>query len=277
MIVQFRTVLLFSPVLAAVLLSGCATVQRNTSCDSVPCDAMASSRLDVEHGAKIPVIDFAGAMIGVQDKIALLDFRANNHNISPATEREVTRYMRANRLTDTKLRVNQYDPIGELQRLVRNEQIAAPVRYTFGTYDWLRYTLLPGRLLGGDNYSPFTNSIHLYSDIPEIGLSQAAYAKDVKNRRFPSLYAASQQLPGPMGSISKIRASSEVLRYTGQTGGPAAVSNAKKILGPDLTGTLGAQALGFLPGGSAIGRTVGGLANHAFNGLRQLNASVLGN
>lgn len=37
-------------------------------------------------------------------------------------------------------------------------------RYSIGMLSWLQYTLLPGRLFGGDHYNPYSNTISLYSD-----------------------------------------------------------------------------------------------------------------
>src|SRR6056297_292372 len=47
-------------------------------------------------------------------------------------------------------------------------------RYTAGVYNGLKYTLLPGRLLGGDWYNPFTNTTHIYSDLAPVAIARTA-------------------------------------------------------------------------------------------------------
>ena len=62
-------------------------------------------------------------------------------------------------------------------------------------YEVITYTILPGRLFGGDHYNPFTNTIHLYSGHASIALHEGAHAKDSAESPFPGLYAASRMLP----------------------------------------------------------------------------------
>ena len=265
---SFAVTLLISSIM---LLTGCATTRSsNHHCDAANgCDAMAScdglpsSGPFIRRGKENVVVDTIGRVMGLGNKLALMDLRADSHYISPSTEREVVRYLRSNSMNDVMLRLNQYDPIGEWDRLTKNKRIAAPFRYTVGTYDWLKYTLIPGRIVGGDWYSPYTNTIHLYSDIPSIGLSQAAYAKDVRNRHYPGVYAASQQLPGPQSVWSKALAQKEIVAYSGRTGGPRAAEDAKRMLSSDLAGSLGQQTLGFLPGGAVYSRAAGAAVNNA--------------
>ena len=258
-----------------------------TDCDAMPCDCDGGCDLccddpcgdacdanpglfsrQLVRGRPIKLLDDIGSVIGFANKIALWDLRADCHRITPQTEREVLTYLRRNGLTTTLVRSNQYDPIGEWERLVANKRMAAPWKYTFGTYDWLKYTLIPGRVLGGDWYNPFTDTVHLYSDIPSIALAKAAYAKDVHSRTLPGTYAAGQDTP-ILGLWHESLANTEVLRYLEKNGTDTDVVQARQVLYPDFGGALGAQVLGFLPYGSVYGRAAGAVGGHAYRELTQ--------
>jgi hypothetical protein len=241
-------------------------------CDSIggPCDACdalpARGSGQLARGRRIKWLDDLGSFVGTVNKIALWDKRADNHRVSPQTERAVLTYLRRNQLDSVLVRSNQYDPLGEWKRLVANKRMAAPWKYTFGTYDWLRYTLVPGRVFGGDWYNPFTDSVHLYSDIPAIGLAKAAYAKDVHGREYPGTYASVQDTP-LLGLWHETLANQEAIRYVKRTGTRADVAEAERILIPDFGGAIGAQALGFLPYGHVYGRAAGALGGHVYREL----------
>ena len=272
--------------LASVSLTGCQSIHGgrkacdqaslcDSACDSMPigfdesCDwgGCTSGSVKLVRGRENAVLDGLGSMLGSINKLALWDRRADNHSISPQTEQAVVQYLNQNGLSSTLVRSNQYDPIGEWRRLSSNKSMSAPLRYTFGTYDWLKYTILPGRLIGGDWYNPFSDTVHLYSDIPTIGLAKAAYAKDVHSRPDPAGYAASQDFP-IFGLYHETLANREVLRFTRSQGGSAAAAEAERILYPDLAGTIGAQTLGFLPYGSVVGRGAGAVVGHAARAVK---------
>ena len=51
--------------------------------------------------------------------------------------------MEFNNLTEVKVRLNQYAPIAEFKRLVKNKSVGAGWRYTIGIIVNLFYTILP--------------------------------------------------------------------------------------------------------------------------------------
>ena len=249
-----------------------AIAKCGSSCDS-SCDGLGSTRPRVVRGRPIPVLDAVASAIGVSNKLALFDSRADNHNVSKETEAAVVGYLEENGLDDVMVRINQYDPVGEWERMKANDRIAAPLRYTFGTYDWVKYTIMPGRLVGGDWYNPFSDTIHLYSDIPSLALTKAAYAKDVHSRQLPGIYAASQDLP-MVGLMHETLANQEVMSYVRRHGTMDQQTEAARVLFPDFAGSMGSQVLGFLPYGSIYGRAAGAVTGHAFRIAREQIAKV---
>ena len=150
----------------------------------------------IQRGQPRKIIDAAGWVVGIPDKILLWNRRVDNHNIGDRTESIVNEYLVVNTLDTTRVRINQYAPRDDWRRLVRNKRVAAPWRYTYGAIATAYETILPGRIFGGDHYNPFTDTIHLYSDIPAIALHEAAHAKDFARRKYKGTYAAAYILPG---------------------------------------------------------------------------------
>ncbi len=149
----------------------------------------------IERGRPRPFIDGVGWVIGIPDKIMLWNRRIENHNISPATEQAIADYLAKNDLTTVKVRLNQYAPGSDWRRLVANKSVGWGWRYTLGTASWLGETLLPGRVVGGDHYNPFTNTVHIYSDVPAVALHEGGHAKDFARRYYKGTYAAVYLLP----------------------------------------------------------------------------------
>ncbi len=149
----------------------------------------------IQRGQPRKIIDAAGWVIGIPGKILLWNRRIDNHNISPRTEEAISNYLVCNSLDTTRVRINQYAPGDDWRRLVKNKRVAAPWRYTFGAVFTAYETVVPGRIFGGDHYNPFTDTIHLYSDVPAIGIHEAAHAKDFARRKYKGTYAAAYCLP----------------------------------------------------------------------------------
>jgi len=158
--------------------------------------------------------------------------------------------------------------VGEWKRLARNRQIGWGWRLTGGTLETLKYTVLPGRLFGEDWHNPFTNSINVYSDIPALAINEAAYARDVQERKNPGAYATSQIFP-LVNMWHETAATQETLRYVSKVGTEAEREEAYRILYPSYGGNWGAGIGSFVPFGNAYARLAGAFVGHAANRLRR--------
>jgi hypothetical protein len=181
--------------------------------NNLSANLIADNELQMERGRKRLLIDGFGWLWGIPSKIMLWDRRVENHSISNETEMIMADYLAANELSEVKVRLNQYRPLDDWRRLVKNKAVAWPWRYTFGTVATLSETIVPGRLFGGDHFNPYTSTIHLYSDLPAIALHEAAHAKDFSNRKYPGTYAAAYTLP-IVPLWHERTATNDVLAYT---------------------------------------------------------------
>lgn len=232
------------------------------------------SSIQVEYGQQRPVVDGAGWVMGIPSKILLWDRRACNHSVSDSTVYEVTNYLEHNQLDDALVRVNQYAPIKEWKRLVSNQSISPGWKYTVGSIKWLKYTFVPGRLFGTDEYNPYTNTISLYSDMPTLGLAEAAYAKDVSTRELPGTYAAVQEIP-IVALWHETLATSEVINYVSIHGTSEQIDKVKH----DLYARYGIETAGavssVLPDGTGLFAIIGAAGGHAVASLDDKNDSML--
>jgi hypothetical protein len=255
--------------LASLLLMscGCASMSETGRSDCVA-DDIHDSAVVVEYGRPNQVLDSTGWILGIPSKVALWDRRADNHNVSPETVRSVAKYLEQNDLSSVLIRVNQYDPLGEWKRLATNRRVRLGWRLTGGTLEYLQYAILPGRIFGEDWYNPFTNTINLYSDIPSLALTEAAYAKDVHQRQNPGFYATTQMFP-LAGMWHKTIATKEVLSYVENNGTDQEREETYRILYPSYGGNWGAGIGSFIPFGHAYARLVGAAVGHTVNGVRK--------
>ena len=257
--------------LLAIISGTClAEPSRDQTAEGATPETVASA-IRVEHGRPNRLLDDVGWVLGTPYKLALWDRRAENHRISQETEGQLIEYLEENQLDSVLVRVNQYDPWGEWKRLTQNKRVGAGWRYTVGTLNWVKYTLLPGRLLGGDWYNPYTDTVNLYSDIPAIAISDGAYAKDVHERDKPGTYAAVQEIP-IVGMWHETLANRKAIEHVKSHGNQGQQEEAYRILYPDYGGSWGGQLVSFLPYGSVYGRLVGAAAGHVANGFRTLTS-----
>jgi hypothetical protein len=231
--------------LSLVVAAGCAT-KPYQYCGTLRTENDAGIKpgeSQVERGRRAPVLDTVGWVVGVPAKIIMLDRRVANHNVSVESETAMREYLAANGLDRVKVRLNEYDPGGEWRRLVENKSVAWPLRYTIGTFSVVGYTLLPGRVFGGDDYNPFTNTINLYSDVPGIALYEGGRAKDYAQREYKGLYALAYVVPGVGLVWHDARASSDAIAYLQQTGTPEQIKDGYRTVFPAY-GIDAAQPLG---------------------------------
>ena len=181
------------------LATGCATSPYHYGLNksAAPQVALPKGEPQIVRGEPNKILDAADwiwpdSLLG---KLVLWNWKVDRHHISAETEAAIATYLERNNLTAVKVRLNQYDPGDEWKRLTTNTSVGIGWRYTLGAFATLGYTLLPGRILGGDNYNPYTNTINIYSDIPAIALHEAGHAKDSANKTYPGTYAAIYTIP----------------------------------------------------------------------------------
>jgi hypothetical protein len=174
-------------------------------------------------------------------------------------------YLEKNDLADVPVFVNHYDPAGEWRRLRENSLVAPGWRYSLGVVSWLGYTLVPNRVIGGDHYNPYTNSLHLNSDVPAIVLHEAAFAKDIHSRKRPGTYAAINELP-LLSLWHQSRAAGDVLGYAQTQHDWETEREAYHVLYPRIGAETTVIASPFVPmfvgpvlgfGGAAVGYVTG--------------------
>ena len=212
--------------------------------------------VQVVRGQPRPIIDGAGRLFALPNRIALGDPRVDNHRVSPQTEMEITNYLEHNGLGSVLVRSNQYAPLDEYKRMVSNRNIRPFWKATFGNYNLLKYTLLPGRITGGDWYNPYTESLHIYSDAPVVAISRAAYAQDIASRANPGAYAAIKDVP--IAGLGHETTATKLTLQHYERQSPEQYQAARDLLYPSLGASYGGQLASFLPYGQVLGKLVGG-------------------
>jgi hypothetical protein len=205
----------------------------------------------IERGRSNVVVDVAGNILSIPTKIILWNLKMENHHISSGTESNLVQYMADNELADVKVRLNQYAPGGEWSRLFRNKSVGAGWRYTIGMLSCLFYTVLPGRLFGGDSYNPYTDSISLYSDIPAVALHEGGHAKDFARREFKGTYAFFYALP-IMALYPEGKATGDAVGYIRTYESSEEEKAAYKILYPAYGTYVGGSIGVFTPYGEVV-------------------------
>jgi hypothetical protein len=248
-----------------LLASGCAGdgvfARRDTPC--IGDDCIGPQFVQFERGQPNVVVDAVGWVWGIPSRILLWDWDVKSHNISPGTEQHLREYVAVGGLHDVKVRLNQYDPGGEWQRLAHNDRVGPGWRYTIGALTTLGYTVFPGRIFAMDYYNPFTNTVNVYSDVPALGMKEVAYAGDVIDRDLPGTYAFSQMLPA-VNLVHETITTREVLHYVDATGSPSLRRQTVHVLYPSYGGAFGGALDAFLPtapvfelGGILVGHVSG--------------------
>ena len=192
----------------------------------------------IERGKQRPMLDGVGWVFGIPSKVILWDRRVENHNVSAKTEESIRRYLDDNDLDHVKVRINQYAPLEDWRRLRANKTVGWGYRYTFGALSVAGEAILPGRLIGGDHYNPFTGTIHIFSDVPAIALHEGGHAKDFTRRKLPGTYAVVTALP--FGNLwPEAIATGDALAYAEQQKDPDLEQEGYRILYPAYGTYLG--------------------------------------
>jgi hypothetical protein len=226
-------------------LSGCRILAPraiDNSKQNIAPELLQANSLPIERGKPRAIIDGVGWVVGIPSKLLLWDSRIDNHKIGLETEASVAEYLSQNQMGHVKVRLNQYRPWDDMKRLTKNKSMAWPWRYSIGTLSVLGETIVPGRIFGGDHFNPYSQTIHLYSDVPAIALHEAAHAKDFSRRRYPGTYAALYGLP-VVPLYHESLATKDALAYAQETDDPALQQEAYRILYPAY-GTYVGGAIG---------------------------------
>ncbi len=251
--------LLLLTLAVSLALTGCrsATYSRGTKEQYFSSPRLAA-RPQIERGRPNKFADGFGWVWGIPAKILLFDRRVENHRVSRNTELALAKYLDHNELHSVKVRINQYNPRDDWKRLTQNTAVGTGWRYTLGTLSVAGETLFPGRLFGGDHYNPFTNTIHIYSDIPAIAIHEGGHAKDFAKREWKGTWAAVYLIPGAPLWHESI-ATSDALTWLADQDDPAALREGYHILYP----AYGTYAGSVISDPSGISYIAGVLAGHA--------------
>lgn len=235
-------------VAAAAWTTGCASVpyHHDRTADHINVFKLRPGEAQVERGRPIGIIDGIGWAVGIPSKIILLDRRMDNHCVSPETEEMLLGYLATNSLTDVKVRLNQYAPLREWSRLFRNKSVGWGWRYTLGILSCAGYTILPGRILGGDNYNPYTDTISIYSDHPSVAQHEGGHAKDFAHRNWKGTYGAAYMLPF-FALYPEARATGDAVGYKRADDTAEQEKQAYKVLYPAYGTYIGGNIGQFLP------------------------------
>ncbi len=229
-----------------------------------------ASESQIEVGSKRPVLDGIGWVIGIPGKILLWDRRIDNHDITEDTVLVMADYLEKNNLPHIKVRANQYAPIEDWHRLRKNTTVAWPYRYTFGTLSIASEAIFAGRVFGGDHYNPYSDTIHLFSDVPAIAAHEGGHAKDFTRRTYKGTYAAAYMfLPLWHETI----ATEDAFHYFHERAEPDRIVEANRILYPAY-GTYVGNGLGSIVPSYALPLYYGSVVAGHING-RALNRSVI--
>lgn len=183
----------------------------------------ANASPQIEQGRDLLILDGLNHyVLSLPTKLLLLNWKLQDHEFPEHDRVILESYLAINQLTSVKVRVNQYAPIGEWQRMWSNTQVGFGYRATLGMLTWLRYTLFPDRVFGGlpipfvgggDHFNPYTNTIHLFSSDLGVVLHEAGHAKDyIRHRSRGTTFALARLVPG-VDLFQEARASQDAIQY----------------------------------------------------------------
>ncbi len=234
----------------AYLCTGCALtpyIPLEPGAEGAIVYTMPEGESQIERGRPVAFVDGLGHyVISLPSKLLLLNWKVDNHDISEETEMAIKKYLLLNNMPNVKVRLNQYAPGGEWKRLFKNKSVPAIWRYTFGLISCVYYTILPGRVFGGDHYNPYTNTINIYSDLKPVVLHEAAHAKDFarRSRGFRGPYSVLRYFP-LVTLYQEALATGDAIGYLRHTQNPDGEKNSYKVLYPAYGSYMGSTYLSF--------------------------------
>lgn len=163
---------------------------QNPALQSVP-------KIQLSYGFENTFVNQARQMFTVVHKALFWNSLLSSGDISKSTVRRVTTFLQQNNLSDVQVNVNNYDPIGTAKRVFSNPKTGLISKCTFGMASSLIYTAFLSKYLGlfPDHYDFTSNTIHLYSNDPDLALLEGAKAAAYSEGGAPSIYAFKEWCP----------------------------------------------------------------------------------
>lgn len=245
-------------------LFGCATTKPLAQKNAFPDDKQ------IEVGKSNVVVDSLGNIISLSKKIILWDYRVDNHNVGPHTIEALKQYIKDNpQMQYTKVRINQFALVDEFRRLTINKKI----HWWWRVFPGIPATLLScvGRLLGGDNYNPYTDTINIYSDLVPVALHEASHAVDTAERvkeGWADYYALGRMLP-PVTFYQEYVASEKTINYLATIKNKKEENNAYRLLYPAYGTYAGSYS------GLAYGDVIGAAAGHILSIIPRHDSKII--
>ena len=143
----------------------------------------------IERGWPILPLDLIAKILAVPEQLLFWNFKLKNRNVSDETLEELRAFLIENGVTNVKVRVNQVALFDQYRRLFTNDEIFWLFRI-FPGFMTTTISLILERFTAGDYYNPFTNTIHIFSDLPSVALHEGGHAKDFNHQNDGGFYAA---------------------------------------------------------------------------------------
>ncbi|HTL47618.1 MAG TPA: hypothetical protein VL688_06090 [Verrucomicrobiae bacterium] len=211
----------------------------------------------IERGWKILPLDLIARLFALPNELLLWNHKLQNRNVSEETLEDLRQYMIYYQLEDVKVRVNKAAFVDEYRRLFTNKKMHWAIRIPFG-FLTTTISLITERILAGDYYNPFNDTIHIFSDITPVVVHEAGHARDFDRQSNRGFYALMRIVPG-MDLIQEDEASSSAIKYFIEKGDHATEIEAYKILYPAYGSYIGSYFGFILPFSiGSIGAILGG-------------------
>jgi hypothetical protein len=108
---------------------------------------------------------------------------------------------------------NYYSPRHRWRRLRENEGVAPGWKYTFGTLNWIGYTIVPGRMLGVTRYDPYSNCLEVNNNRAYESLEEAAEAKLSHRLKYPGLFYSTVGVIPIVDVLPELWSSADIVAY----------------------------------------------------------------